>query len=728
MEILNKITNIFKRKTVEYGGFEMLKRMTGTNWSKTKMLQQYEKSLYVFACVHKIAEKIASTDVQLFQVLNSKGDTKELFNHPALDLLYKVNPFQTKSEFFKITTINLKLAGDAFWYKVRNERGAVVELWNLRPDLIEIVKDPTDFIKAYRLKKSDGTEEIFAPDDIVHFKHPTPLDDYYGVSPVKSASVRIDTEDYASNYQRDFFLNNARPDAAIKTAGNLTDEQKVEIRENFEQRHSGKGRNSKLAIFEAGLEYQQLSITQREMDYIESMKFTRDDILVAFGVPKAIVSITDDVNRANAETSMYIFLSETIKPELESMYEKANEELIMTDFAENLFIKFPDPTPENREQTIKEYESGIKTGYFMINEVRSKENLAPVDGGWALYLPLNMIAVGELPKKNQTKHINDWEKRQARDEMAKRMGLFNGRDMLYKKFLLKEKLVEELKKKFKTTPPADKLKKIKKTKVEKDEDKKPAPEALIKGELREKYAGMVIKQIDARADRMKLEITKLAQRQGDDLIDTLAKVADLTKTKAGKDRKAIGKETTAVLDKFYTGQEKVFAEFSFPFIEEFVRNAGLEAMALVNPDKGFEITDTLRKAIQKRSVEFGLGINKTTRDKINTAIEAGLVEGESLIKISDRINVVYEEFPTWRSDLIARTESTAANNEGFIEAYKQSDVATHKEWIATMDSRTRPEHVELDGEIVKVGAPFSNGLQYPREPNCRCVLGPAFEN
>ena len=98
-----------------------------------------------------------------------------------------------------------------------------------------------------------------------------------------------------------------------------------------------------------------------------------------------------------------------------------------------------------------------------------------------------------------------------------------------------------------------------------------------------------------------------------------------------------------------------------------------------------------------------------------------------MIKISDRINKTYEEFPTWRSDLIARTESTAANNEGFIEAYKQSDVATHKEWIATMDDKTRPAHMELDGQIVPVGKAFSNGLQYPQEPNCRCVIGPAFE-
>ena len=48
------------------------------------------------------------------------------------------------------------------------------------------------------------------------------------------------------------------------------------------------------------------------MDFIESLKATRDDILIAFKVPKPIVAVTDDVNRANAETAQEIFLSETI--------------------------------------------------------------------------------------------------------------------------------------------------------------------------------------------------------------------------------------------------------------------------------------------------------------------------------------------------------------------------------------------------------------------------------
>jgi len=719
MKILNKIKRVFSRKTfVQYGGFEMLSRLTSGTWSKGKMLEQYEKSLYVFACVYKIAEKVASTSLELFQILNSKGDVREIQNHPALDLLFKVNPFQTKSEFLKITMINKKLCGDAFWFKVRNDRGQVVELWNLRPDYMEIIKDPNDFIKAYKFNKTDGTTELFDPDYIVHFKYPTPLDDFFGTSPIKSATVRIDTENYAGQYQRDFFLNNARPDGFIKVnAGMAMDkEQKDEIRHEFEKKHKGVGKNSKLAVIEGDIEYQQVSISQREMDYIESMKFTRDDILVAFGVPKAIVAITDDVNRANAETSMHIFLSEVIKPELTMLVEKINEMLIIPDFGDNLYLDFIDPTPENREQVVKEYETGIKNGYLLINEVRARENLEPINGGWSIYKPLSEVVVGGLSKGKAAKHLKNWEDNRKQKEADNKLKIFRGRNMLLKKFLIKEKLVDEFKKAFKKRTP-DKIIKDAKENTKKESDKKEIV-PLIKGDIRDKYAELTIKVIDQRADRLKSELNKLAQKQSEKITDIISKL-DLTK--------AIGKDTKKKINDFYKGQQPIFAEFIFPFIDEFTRNAGLEAMAMVNPDKGFEMTASVTKTLQKRSKEFGLGVNNTTREKITNAINAGIAEGESMIKISDRIESVYKEFPTWRSDLIARTESTAANNEGFIEAYKQSDVATHKEWIAVMDDRTRDEHAEMDGEIVPVGKAFSNGLQYPQEPNCRCVIGPAFE-
>lgn len=181
----------------------------------------------------------------------------------------------------------------------------------------------------------------------------------------------MQTEDFSSRYQRDFFLDSGRPDAvlAYKGESTLKKETKEGIRRDWNIRHQGPGNSSKIAILDANLEYQQISLTQKEMDYIESLKFTRDDILVAFKVPKPIVAITDDVNRANAETATYIFLSETIVPEIKRILEKINEEMIIPDFGEEFFLGFVDPTPQNRDTITAEYANGIQNNWLLINEV-----------------------------------------------------------------------------------------------------------------------------------------------------------------------------------------------------------------------------------------------------------------------------------------------------------------------------------------------------------------------
>lgn len=713
MKWYNKLFDSFKVKGFTTGGLEVVQRLFGGQgtWTKTKQLATYTKSLYVYACVRKIAEKVGSQDIRLFKVINSRGDTVELFDHPALDLLYRVNPFQTKSEFLEITEINLKLSGDAFWWKIRNEQGQVMELWNLRPDLVTIVSDPNEFIKGYEFTKHDGEKVGFPKEDIIHFKYPNPLDAYYGLSPVQPTQVRIDTEAFASQYQRDFFLNNARPDAILKFENNndLTEEQKTEIKQGWNKKYGGVGKNSKVAILEGEVEYQQISMSQREMDYIDSMKFTRDDILVAFAVPKPIVAITDDVNRANAETAMHIFLSETIAPELNRLEEKINEQLIIPEFGDDLFIEFPDPTPENRELTLKEYDEGIKAGYLLINEVREKENLLPVEGGWDLYKPINMISVGTF--KAPTKVVKNY--------------IFRGKGILRFKLALKEKLTREV---------YAQINKGGNTKVQKSgtlnkeeentEEVEKTPKALINGEeLRESYQLMVNKQIDQRTEKLEVEMNRRASEQKAGFL----KILNEAFQKGVKDLFGDAIDV-AIVKNFFDAEDKIMASFLLPFIETSVQEAGLEALLLVNGEGIFDTTDAIQKRIEKRAKTVGKEINDTTQKKLAKTLAEGIADGEGVGELTERVSKVYKGYPDYRSELIARTETTAANNEGFIEGYRQSGVATHKEWIATIDDRTRHEHVELNGDIVKLDKEFSNGLQFPQEPNCRCVIAPAFES
>lgn len=742
MDTLKKILSTFKRKALVWtGGFDILQRMTIGELNNTSYLEQYGKSLYVTTCISKIAEKVASTELQLFKVLNSRGDTKQVEASPILDLLYRPNPFQTKTEFWETTIINLKCTGDAYWLKIRNKSGKVVELWNMRPDFVTLTSHPEDFIKEYKFQKLDGTTVILAKQDVIHFKYPNPLDQYFGLSPIQSVSRRVQTEEFASRYQRDFFINSARPDALIKNkSGTLSAQQTDDLREGWNKKYKGLNNSSKVAILHGDLEYQQISLSQREMDYIESMKFTRDDILAAFKVPKPIVAIVDDVNRANSETAMFIFLSETIKPEIQRIVEKINEEMVYDDFGDEFFISFKDPTPENRDLKLREYQQGILSNYLLINEVRQMEGLEPIAGGWSIYLPFSSQAMGGLAQGGKATGNKDATADQgtsAGPEGSVRVVLkevatdpeklkrpakqfnFAGRYWLKEKLKLKEYILESIVK------IADTKTIVKQLTTKVQGRAKPAKVKEVKTSylndpiFREAYYFKANKKIDQHVESLATAVTEFATRQKARVL------AKLSKKKSTGGKTKLTAEVLMNIEK----EKELAVTFIVPFIDNFLKDSAQEALAILAPQEDFTESKQIRKLIKERSALFADSITATTIEKLNRTLAEGIAEGEGIIELSDRVSAVYDEFGTYRSDMIARTEATAANAKGNIEGFRQSGVANAKEWINSGDSRVRDEHedgIGVGGEIVGLDDTFSNGLSEPGEPNCRCVIGPAF--
>lgn len=674
------------------GGFDIFRNLSWDDGiSQSKQMKLYQKSLYVFACVTKIAQKTASIDWELYRIKNKSGDKEEMFISPILDLLYRPNPWQTKGEFFEKFMINKKLAGEAFILKVRDERGVVRELWNLRPDFMTIVKDKETFIKAFEFN-ANGQKIVFKPEDVIHDAYPNPLDEYGGISPLCAADIRVETELSAVTYQKNFFRNNARPDFLLSTDGKIRNEQKEEIKEGWEKRHKGVQNSGKGAFLEGGVKYQQVSISQREMDYIESLKMTRDDILTAFGVPKPIVAITDDVNLANAQTAMEIFLSETIVPEIKRLTEKLNEHLVYPEFGDVFFIDYEDPVPTNDKSVAEVQDIKLKNGTLLINEAREELGLEPVVGGWSLYMPVMNVAVGGLPQSAKSKFISK-DKRKIFRGRSKAMKFLEVReqveDMIYKGL---EKDIREVAKKAETR-------------------------SFIAPEIREVYFEAINKAIDQKGDAFKPTVLKFGEDQKSRVLKELS---------AGKSFST--KAINGLID--ITKENKLLAEISLPFIQDFLVSAGQEAMQLVNPSETFSITERVQKFIKERAKEMAKSVNDTTVEKLARTLAEGIGAGEGITDLTARVNYVYDEYPTYRAEMIARTEATAANNRGFVESYQQSGVANAKEWINSGDGRVRDEHLDgigVGGEIVGVDDDFSNGLPYPSEVNCRCVLGPAFK-
>lgn len=121
---------------------------------------------------------------------------------------------------------------------------------------------------------------------------------------------------------------------------------------------------------------------------------------------------------------------------------------------------------------------------------------------------------------------------------------------------------------------------------------------------------------------------------------------------------------------------------------------------------------------------------------IKSQITQGILQGESIPKIAQRLASVVPNRNEKQMILHARTAMTAAQNGGRMERYKEAEalgINFKKVWLATLDSRTRDEHAELDGQEVDPDEDFKvDGyrIAYPGDPhadpamvyNCRCTL------
>jgi len=107
--------------------------------------------------------------------------------------------------------------------------------------------------------------------------------------------------------------------------------------------------------------------------------------------------------------------------------------------------------------------------------------------------------------------------------------------------------------------------------------------------------------------------------------------------------------------------------------------------------------------------------------------------GEGIPGINRRIRNV-ADMSYKQAQRIARTETLRVANQGrmigFRQAANEYGIEMFKQWISTMDERTRDTHVDMHMEKAELDEPFSNGLMEPLDPdgspeetiNCRCVV------
>jgi len=377
--MIKRLISLLRNKSLKpvFNFFNFVTGNTGTD----------RKDFYygiVFRCVDAIATSVATNQFDLFQI-NKDGEAKKNVAHKAITLLRRPNKFQTGVDLLYLISSHIDAYGAAYIYPVKALNNEPIELWTLDPARVQIKQDE-GFITGYVYTNPKGEKIPFETDELFEVKRPHPFNPHDGVSTIEMAKLTIEGDLNAQLWNRNFFKNGAIPSGVLTTESNLGDEEFERVKEQFHEKYEGRENAYKTLVLEGGLKYQQLALNQKDMDFLEQRKFHRDEILSIFQVPKTIVAVTDDVNRANAETSEYVFARRTIKPRLELIFEKFNVfYLPMFKGTEGFDLRFDDPVPEDRQLALEE-DKNLVNRVLTINEVRAKRGYEPIEGGDELNL------------------------------------------------------------------------------------------------------------------------------------------------------------------------------------------------------------------------------------------------------------------------------------------------------------------------------------------------------
>lgn len=275
----------------------------------------FMQNAILYRAVRMVAEAAASVPLLLYA-----GDD-EIAGHPLLGLLARPNPGTTATDLLEAWYGFLLVSGNAY-LEALAVGGTLRELHTLRPDRIKVVPGPGGWPEAFddtadgRTRRIAG-EAVPGVARVLHVKLFHPLCDHYGLSPIEPAASAIDIHNTASRWNKALLDNSARPSGAlVYTArdGNLTLEQYDRLKAELEQGFQGAARAGRPLLLEGGLDWKSMSLSPRDMDFIEAKHVAAREIALALGVPPMLLGIPGDNTYSNYREATRCFWRATVLP------------------------------------------------------------------------------------------------------------------------------------------------------------------------------------------------------------------------------------------------------------------------------------------------------------------------------------------------------------------------------------------------------------------------------
>ena len=676
----------------------------GAGSTRQRITFEQIRSLYrgwVFACVNVRGRATGKIELRLFKT-GAKGKDTELDSHPILDMLYSINENTTKRSAFSLISKHLDMYGKAFWY-LDKEKNRIL---SRHPRYMAPIYDDEMIIIGWKYQcnvKGRQIDETYTLDEVIYFKEDDPTEDGKTQSLVEGAYEWIEAEVNATDWNRVFFRNNAVPPFLIETPVAMQPEAVKRLKQSFDEGYQGIANQHKMGVLPVGAKVHELSTGHKDMDFAVLDERFQDKICAVFQVPKIVLGISTDVNRATADAARYVFAMFAIEPQMQTIVDTLNEFFIPQFTNDPVYLTFDTPVPEDETQELEEKKAALAgQPYRSVNEIREEEGLEPVKGGDDVMTTFNMIPLGApQPKETPAPAKGSAPAEVGRQRLASRhIANFLGSRERRKGLLdqASEKITAGISELFKGIN---------------------FDEVAHKG-----FVQRVHPYVKLVAEKMR----KITEKYEKDVLEHLQELVD--------DQKS--------MKDFVTEPDEVLAavvRLLEPVMHDMTKKEGQVIFDNFKIDEPFEVSPKLAKTLKEKIELMAKSYDETTRALIEEAIKQGLENGDSIETIKETLKSdVFDYSNDVRAETIADTETFRLANIGIRNAYEETGVVQTVRWYTAADGDVCPFCEEMDGKTVGVADAFlskgdtlsANGktleINYDDvlggglHPRCRCYV------
>jgi HK97 family phage portal protein len=339
----------------------------------------------VYACVRCLAEAVSGLPLHVYRY-NDDGSKQRIPEHFLYKLLHDAPNSEMTSFVWRETLMShLLIYGNAFSQILRDGRGQVVGLYPLLPSRMDVDRDENGSI-IYIYHSDKGSVRL-TKWSVLHIPA-LGFDGLVGYSPIAMAKNTIGTALAVEEYGSKFFANGATPGGVLEFPGPVKDVNRV--KETWNAGYQGTENAHRTALLEEGAHFVPMSIPPEQAQFLETRKFTTNEICRLFKVPPHLVGDLEHATFSNIEHQSIDFVTHSVRPWVARWEQSLQQALILPSEQGKVFIKFnvDGLLRGDYASRMQGYATARQNGWLSANDIRELEDMnnIPKEQGGDEYL------------------------------------------------------------------------------------------------------------------------------------------------------------------------------------------------------------------------------------------------------------------------------------------------------------------------------------------------------